>query len=293
MNETKMKRAKKILAEKLLVSPICAKIEGKKEAKYYVANGLHLLDKDDFYFPECRELRLFMPASVTRKDVKMVEDLPEQIKIKLNGAEKSTFTLSPVSIQRKIKSLTRDDKEVYNKYLTLKEENPESTLNIPVSFYIRLPLEENNKILTNEVTYSKVIDALARDLYKTVHDAYENSIRLKLSTRAKIGFKLSAEQEAQIDDKYFKFINNFDAFEIGRGADRCVIANYVETGLDPNRAYQIYQALLYRIPENTEEEKNIKNKIFGKVVNRKIQLEIKDRREQQSQAQENEQRFDK
>ncbi len=261
-----------ILKEKLLVSPSFVKVKNKKGFQAFKAQGVHLLPNEDFYFPMNRDLRLFMPYSATfDKNIMLTKDLPEQIVLPNKNQE--YFHLEALTFPRKKKDLTKMDKEILKKSVSLKEHSADAVFNIPFNINLRLPLAEKSKILTHEFTYDDVLKALARDFYGKVYDVYYNMYRSKSDNLVKSNFELSEGQEKEIRKKFLNILNSFDAYEIGEQEGGSLIVGYNNTpGLDPRVNYKLYKVLLYRMPTKTQEDKEIKKEVFDKVSQRKREV---------------------
>lgn len=266
-----MNKFEKMFREKLMVVPETVAIKQKRIIKYYNAEGIHMLPEEDKYYPNDRILHLYMPASATvDTSIEINKCKPEKISIKKDDEILDSFRLEPITISKKIKNFDFIDKKILGQYMDLKTENPEREVNIPFDFSLRLPMTENNYILTRSYSYDTVIQSVARDVYKRLYEIQVEVLRKNHRVSDNVNYVPTKDEKRAIDENFTKFIKGIDAIEIGYEPGSNLFLGFSDLEKDVN--YEIHSVLLYRFPTNTRAQREIKTAVFETVRERKSEI---------------------
>ncbi len=227
--EIAMKKGFDILQKKMLVVPDrCC--------------GIHMFSNKNISIPENRRLNLCMPLSATsNKELSLFANLPCPIVIK-NEDEKQKF----YELDFKMND---DAVEFCN---------------------IHLPMDRENGMIYHVFRYEDVIQNIARDLYYDFCKGYQQNYAKKHKPVEKMSaseFKQFEAEERVKNMAFLKFLKSFDAMEIVRPDDgkEPMFCEYKMEGFDVGVLYQTYQLALVKLPTQTAEQKEIRNKVYQQI----------------------------
>ncbi len=264
-----------LLNDKLLVAPNMSQIrENGAVVKEYVANGIHRNDETDEYCMQTRKLGLYMPLSATLpKNLNLGKGLPERVVIDYDDFPKEFFNLLCFTKSVGLEKLDSSERKMAIKRLkTEKMPEPETSIDTVDNYYVRVPQQFKDKVSVANYPYEEVIKGFARDSFEKFCQEKIKTITARLSTRAKNCFKLSDAQFEEIKKDYKKFVKSFDAIEVSYVSSAPMVSGF--KGFDDLKdgEYATFDVALYKIPDKTKEDKEIKSLINRKVAEKKAQV---------------------
>ena len=272
MNVKLRRRAAQMLSEKLMVIPSLSSYRKilNTDKDIYIPQSIHHIGEVARYFPETRELNLFMPASAENKNIKVSKQKPQQIIIKDDdGNDVGEFSLNPVCFYRKVADIKKKEYKYLSAYLDMDVISGEEKVSLPMHFSVKMPLSLDKNGLANTTNYDDMMGYIADTLYKKIYSACHSKFTDGMKEKDKKKFVLTREQQAKVEETFFEFIKNFDAFEIGR--------NMLETKLSKEKIegktqyFQTYDMMIYRLPTRSVRQKQTKFDIMQAVKERKLQ----------------------